>query len=970
MTAKRTAITAAAAAAAAAALAVSAFLPGVQAWAARRVLRDRAGPSATLAAASFGPGTALLAGLRAESGGAVLTAPLVQAHLDVVRALLGRRYRVGSLVARGWTLDLSHLSAPPAAGREPGYPWLARALGGAIAAFRAHAGLVLGTADLEGDILLPGGRGRAPATLHVHLKGGGLAPGATGRFSCEAQAVSTDPAAPVSTVGLSAVLSVSMDASGAFDRADLRADATAEGRDVPAGIGLSCAGSASRSAGRDAFSLSLFRAGQPVASIDAAQADGSPAMAGTWKLDLRDTDLAPFALGRSLPAFYAAGGGSYEADPPSGDVRVKGSLRATLDRLGVIRSRLSALGRVAVSAQFDVARRGPSLRVERLDTSVSSGQEVASVRALQSFEFNRASGELKVAAPADDLVGISVRALPLAWLQVLAPRLSAGGGAARGELVLRAEDGRLALRTRAPLTADGVSLSAGGRPVLSGVSASAFVVADYAAQGWQLQLAPLSLRTQGIEMLAVEARLGRLSGHEGALKAAGSWSASLPLLLSMPALRALPRLTAGDASGSFEASLGEPRAVDIRMALKGLAADGAGPIPAVSSELRVEEAGAGRYSFGAPVHLDYGTRSADLRVTGSAAAHAPFDAAVSSPALDADDLMALCALSAGAAPAAAPGSAAAAPRPFWPAATGRVAFDIARLALPKAEFSQVRGVLGIAPDSLSLGDASAQVGEGGTLRASGTLGFMASGQPGPYTLAADFSAAGVEAGPYLAAASPGRPPVVEGAFDAVGEVSSSGEARDLLRLAQADVRLTSRGGHFRALDAGFVEQVRQAPSRLVGAIDSVSALFGKKTENLGTALVESAKALADIRYDQMSLSAHRAGDLDIAVGELTLLSPEVRIGGTARITHVDGVPVRDQPLSVDLDVAARGQLAKFLDTVGMLKDGQDGLGYTPLYQGVHLGGTLSHVDQSQWKEMLEQAPLRRGSGLIDKLLGK
>jgi hypothetical protein len=54
----------------------------------------------------------------------------------------------------------------------------------------------------------------------------------------------------------------------------------------------------------------------------------------------------------------------------------------------------------------------------------------------------------------------------------------------------------------------------------------------------------------------------------------------------------------------------------------------------------------------------------------------------------------------------------------------------------------------------------------------------------------------------------------------------------------------------------------------------------------------------------------------------------------------------------------------------MLKEGQDEFGYTQLYQPIHLGGTLRSVDQSQWREMLVQAPLRKGGGLFDKLLGK
>jgi hypothetical protein len=120
----------------------------------------------------------------------------------------------------------------------------------------------------------------------------------------------------------------------------------------------------------------------------------------------------------------------------------------------------------------------------------------------------------------------------------------------------------------------------------------------------------------------------------------------------------------------------------------------------------------------------------------------------------------------------------------------------------------------------------------------------------------------------------------------------------------------------------------------------------------------------------MSVSAERGADLDIRFTEITLIAPEERLTGSGRVAYIEGTPIRDQPLSVDLDMGVRGQLAKFLDLVGMLKDGQDQLGYTQLYQTIRLGGTLRNVDQSQWRDMLVQAPLRKGGGLFDKLLGK
>jgi len=214
-------------------------------------------------------------------------------------------------------------------------------------------------------------------------------------------------------------------------------------------------------------------------------------------------------------------------------------------------------------------------------------------------------------------------------------------------------------------------------------------------------------------------------------------------------------------------------------------------------------------------------------------------------------------------------------------------------------------------------------------------------------------------------------PQIDGRFDISGRLSGdAGGLGDLLDRAQGDCKLSSKDGIFRVLRTDVTEAVKQIPSKLVGALDTVTSLFGKKTEKIGEALVEAANGLSEIHYDQMSISAERGPDLSIRITELALIAPEERITGTGRITYQEGFQIRDQPLSMDLDLAVRGRVAKFMSAVGMLKEGQDELGYTQLYQPIHLGGTLRKVDQSQWREMLIQAPLRKGSGLIDKLLGR
>ena len=959
--------------------AFAALSPAVQTRAARRMAPLLKRPGTSIGRLAVRPGRASVEGLHAEIEGAVIDLPSAQAELDVLPALLGRGYHLRSLVARGWTIDLTRPGAPPVDSSGSGYPWIARALGGILAAFNVKADLSLDGVQLEGDVLFPGEDGRPAARAHLVVTGGGLGEGRDGRFICAGMAVADDPATPVSSVSVTAVLTAVMDASGTFTRADIKADATALGAGFPSGISLSFVAKAARMAGKESYSVTLVRGAERVAEFNAEGPGGALRMAGSWRLDLRDTDLAPFALGRSLPAFHVVGDGTYEADPSTGDAEAAGKLRASANRLGVLAGELGALGPVGLVADFDVARVGPTLRVARLDTNVSGAGPVLAVRALQSFEFNPSSGELKVAAPSDDLVGISVKGIPLRWLRGVLPKLDLAGSDLLGEFVMRAEDGRLVLRTRAPLVSTGVSLSHSGKVIAAGLEVSAFILADYAPQGWQFQLAPLAIRSDGLKMLSLEARFGRLAGSGREVKAAGSWSASLPLLLSVPAAARLPRLGTGDASGSVEASLGSRREVSVKLALANLTTASGAVLPSVTSEVRADFDPAGAATFSIPVHLDYGTRAADVAFSGALSTDKGgtlVDGTLSGSALTMDDVAAVAFLSGGrgaGADAPAASGPPATPRTtalFWPGYRARVELKVAELSVPHADLREVRGTLVIEHGSIALSGGTANVADGSPARVDGQVAFNPAAD-NPYSFRAAVSVDNVDSAPIFTAFDPDKAPVVEGSFDVEANLSGTGQSPgDLLEASQGDLRLSSKGGQFRALRTDIVDSIKQANSKLVDALDTVTALFGKKSENLGTALVESARELSDIHYDQMSISVERGADLDLRVTEITLIAPDERLTGKGTITHQDGVPIRDQPLSIDLDMGVQGRLGKFLDDVGMLKEGQDEFGYTQLYQPIHLGGTLRSVDQSQWREMLVQAPLRKGGGLFDKLLGK
>jgi hypothetical protein len=292
------------------------------------------------------------------------------------------------------------------------------------------------------------------------------------------------------------------------------------------------------------------------------------------------------------------------------------------------------------------------------------------------------------------------------------------------------------------------------------------------------------------------------------------------------------------------------------------------------------------------------------------------------------------------------------------------------LALPGIDLGDVRMMIVVDPASLEVRAGSASFGDASNTRFDGKLSF----DPGaelPYSFLANISLDNVDSAPLFRSIDPNKPPAIEGRFELTSRLTGSGRGlAELLPGVQGSCRLSSKDGRFRALSTDVMDAIKRAPSKLVDALDSVASLFGKRTDRIGEALVESANGLSEIHYDQMNIAAERGADLDVRIGEINLIAPEERITGSGRITHVDGVPIQAQPLSIDLEMGVRGRVERFLGIVGMLKDGKDELGYTQLYQPIHLGGSLQHIDQSQWREMLVQASAKKGGGLIDKMLGR
>jgi len=862
---------------------------------------------------------------------------------------------------------------------------------GVLKQLRLPVDLAIESVDLEGTVLFPMDDGQPPGRAKVTLTGGQLGTGREGNFDFTAF-VALPPATPVNALQAHGTLTAAMDTPRSFTRLELHADAGAAGPQLPQGARLTLTISAARAATGEDYTVQVEMVGKRLLFVQAALPEAGGRFSGSWKLDARDADVAPFALGRALPVFTASGEGRVLADPQLAEIQLNGRLDATVDKLEAVRPELGGLGPLHLLADFDVSQlgdadashRGGTTRIDRLNVIISGQRPVFAAEALQGFEFNARTGEINVADPAKDLVHLTLHGLPLAWAQPFLPGFSITGNDVQGEFVASARSGGFALRPNAPLVVTGLSVSQAGRPLIKSVDLTLSVGADYSPQGWQMDVGEFTVRNGPTTLLTASARAGRLAGRGQPVKAQGQWQADLPALLAQPVAQGLAQLSGGRARGEFTASLDSKKEIYAKLTLGDLVAAPAGlTLPVVNATIRADVEPDGKITFQAPLSFENTAkqRTSDLVLTGKLQRGKDVltvDASVTSQFVAAEDLQLLAAVVAakgGDQGAAAPPSAGPAQPdtvPAWRGVTGQMTFALKKVVYNEQfTVSEIGGTVKIDGGALKLEVGHAGLDQGGSLKFDGRVSF-APKQPEPYALEADSVVKDFDVARLFRALDPGKAPTLEGKFKLESQLTARGGSLPLLagRL-QGKTQVSSTGGIFRALRADLADKVQKSQSTVAVIGGLLGAVTGKEKlsdyANRTQIVTDIAQALAEIPFDQLNLTVTRDAQLNLRLQNFSLISPEVRLGGTGEIRAVDGVDLAKQPLDLRLQLGARGHLADQMNRVSLLDGKKDDLGYVGFVTPVHVGGTLSSPDTNELKAALVKAA---AGSLLNSLLGK
>ena len=964
-----------------------------QTWAARVALASDPSLHGSVGSVSAGTSLVHVSDLHLEKSGVILSVPGLDVDLPWLNSVLSRSVEAEHLVAHGWTLDLTRLPlAETGTAGAQGSTTTEEAVAGAFAGLFERLDIPFDASvegvDLEGKVLLPHNPDYRSGVAEVTIKGGGLGVGRVGDFDFEVSVTLEGSTRPVQSLRVAGKVSAEMASPRAFRALGARITATAFGKPFDKGISVSVQADATRALGGESYTIVLSGATKQLASIHADFPENTHHLSGTWSVDLRDKDIEPFVLGRTLPSIEAVGQGSFDTDASFTSLRAQGRLSGSASRLEVVKPELEALGRLSFDTEFDVAAGGDSLQVDRLVASLEGEHPVAQIEALQSFRYDLKSGELQVADPNADLVGLVIKAVPVSWVSPFVPGLVLSGEPIHGEFALHAGAGGLAARAKAPLSVSNLAIARGGKTLVSALDAEAYLSAVWSPQGWQVQLSPLRVRGIGVNLLSVDARAGRLAGNDQKLTAAAHWELSLAALASQPFVGARVALKGGLAKGDITLVSGPKRAIQTTLEVTQLAVDAAGTgsvLPDLSADIRADVDGGGLVSFRIPLTATRRGSVSDLLVAGSVqglGSTPTFDVALSSNRLVLEDIQALSAiLSPPANAASAAQVAASGPSKdvlsVWAPFQGKAKVSLREIHPRKGDPAASLDLsFQSTPGSLSVERMKATLGDASGVSASGVVAFDAS-SPKPYALTGEFSATNVPTASFLASASSSKPPAVDGRFDATGSVSGRSESLDTLaRNLQGDLLVTSKAGVFNALAVDVAVKLQDS-GRIANAVASIgslaSALTGRKDASdiasKAQAVSEFCKMLSPIRYDQLSVSITRGADLNLVLKSLSLISPDLRLSGSGQVTHDDLKALADQPLSLKLTLSARGRSGDLLKKAAVLDQKADDLGYTPCTIPFVVGGTLGRPDTTELQLALAKAAIEK-SDILGRLLGR
>lgn len=615
-------------------------------------------------------------------------------------------------------------------------------------------------------------------------------------------------------------------------------------------------------------------------------------------------------------------------------------------------------GRVQAAGETDFTLAGKKLDLRRLETRVTdaAGLELFRATALRPFAIDLADRQAAVpgVTGSAELLRLTVGRLPLAALPLTLPGARLGGLVTEGTLVLAVDGEKLIVRAPAVFKLADVSLTEQGRLALTGLGIEAQPVLELRGRdNVRFDAGAVTVRDgTGTLLATLKAEATRTTG--AGLKGALNFTLEVPALATQPIFAGAKAVSAGRASGEVRVAFGPDKQVEARLTVNGLvAAVGNGILPVANLGFRAVVEPAGRISVEAPLLLDRAGQRSDLNfaLTATPAGRGfALEGKITGEQVELADALAVLgvfgpkAADQPASTVAAPANAGADSTPVWSRLSGRLTLEVKSVSRGTDwAMTGLTGQVVIEPADITLQKLEAAFGEKGRFAARALVSFTKGAQP--YDVAGDYTLTEFDAGKLFKAIEPGRPPTLEGVFAVAGNFSGNGATlAGALKRSHGTFALTGRQGIFRGL-----QRATSKVSLATKAVDLVDSLFGsskaiKKVAGAAYYVDQLAQTLGELNYDQLHVKLVRDPSLNVTLEEISLVAPELRLLGQGTVAAGEGKTLLEQPLRVELSLAARGKIEKQLRQLRLLSGERDDLDYAKTKEPITLDGTLARPD--------------------------
>lgn len=629
---------------------------------------------------------------------------------------------------------------------------------------------------------------------------------------------------------------------------------------------------------------------------------------------------------------------------------------------------------------------GDALQLTQYRTTVNrdTGTLLVAIELQQTI-----AGDLKAktfAGAKPDAVAARVRLgeIPLAWGDAFVPnaKFSGTAGGAVIDVTLKSLDD-LAVAFTEPLRLRQVGAMLEGKPQLQNLDLSASLGAAKRGSLVTFDVKQIELKQGNSVLLGFsavgETKLPAKAGDAPVLAAKGKLEADVPALMLQPGLAPYCTLSRGQIAATFDVALAAENLANVVFSAKNLVAKADNrALGDLEFTLKAAQKADGSGTVQLPLTLTNAQRKSDLTVNaafGKAAGGKTFvlNGKVASANLFVADFEPLAALAPAGEPAkptakpASPGlvtpkptdqrpglvapkpTAKADTAPFWQGVNGKVELDLKRVVYgADAVISGIRGSATITDSRLALDGFEGRFKENPFKLAGGVT--FSPAQPQPYALAATADVQQLDIGEILRAANPNEKPALETKATVSAKLNGNGgNVGDLAKNAFGRFELTGTQGTMRYLarkgNLGAVVNIASFGLAMLGA---------KQGSDTTVAVAELARALNEVQFDSVKLQVERGADLTFKLTSLEFISPILRLTGNGSVAAKDPDQVKDAPMDVLLQLAAKGELAHLLQRVGKLSGTQDDKGYFLMSRSFAIGGTPAKPDNSAlWKLLLE-----------------